>query len=722
MAKKAKTPSNKPKFDFQQFLLEKGDRVGLAVAGIGLALMVLLGLMAASRAASSTTLAGELQQRTQNIQNQLVESPGPLPEIDKIQGSVVFDQVKANEYVTANPWFNPGGSITEKRSNPIILPVTQTQVRYALGGIADYMIQEGPPVTIAILQGRKAPAGNNINQIKRFSKSKAGNHPPAHQPAPAAPAPGQPLQPGIPQPPAGPGGMPKGGKAGGPAFNQVEETEISWMSVEDKDIDSAELAINIRPFRGVIVTGVVPYKKQVSQFLSALHLENDEALVADGSAPLYAGFDVERQVLGPDGKTVIRVNDMEWAPFDHLGAYRVYHRTAAEVQPENPKYADFVPEQKHKLYLYAFKLKRGSFDPIRLPALDQALDEMAKTNQPPKNLSARQKQLTDGDDLFDAQPQANLQVNPQPVPGGGMPKGLPSEGGRRRGPPPKGPGFGYGQAHQPRNTATPVWICQFLDPTVEAGKTYRYRIRLKAVNPNLGHKDKVAFPALAETRELTSEWNDGTEPITVPQEEHLYAEGDRYKSRESLGTVEYDATTLRYHKWWDYVRTSRQSQDPVGDWVIADIETRRGQYVRQQRDFKLPLWSVTARDYIFRDRISKTGKSRSMAEIRRGENVHMEFEAKMPVVQPNQEIRNENVILVNFEGGKGLYKLPNGTSMTDDCAAEILLMADDGRTMMLNARNTAADRARADKQAREQSWQQWLEEVKNKAMQRGTPG
>lgn len=90
-----------------------------------------------------------------------------------------------------------------------------------------------------------------------------------------------------------------------------------------------------------------------------------------------------------------------------------------------------------------------------------------------------------------------------------------------------------------------MWICQFLDPTVEAGKTYRYRIRLKAVNPNLGHKDKVAFPALAETRELTSEWNDGTEPITVPQEEHLYAEGDRYKSRESLGTVEYDATTLR---------------------------------------------------------------------------------------------------------------------------------------------------------------------------------
>lgn len=77
---------------------------------------------------------------------------------------------------------------------------------------------------------------------------------------------------------------------------------------------------------------------------------------------------------------------------------------------------------------------------------------------------------------------------------------------------------------------------------------------------------------------------------------------------------------------------------------------------------------MTARDYIFRDRISKTGKSRSMAEIRRGENVHMEFEAKMPVVQPNQEIRNENVILVNFEGGKGLYKLPNGTSMTDDCA------------------------------------------------------
>jgi hypothetical protein len=718
MAKKAKTPSNKPKFDVQQFLLEKGDRVGLAVAGVGLALMVLLGLMAASRAASSATLAGDLEQRTQSIQARLVESPDPPPAIPKIEGSVVFDTVKANQFVTANPWFNPGGSITEKRSNPIILPVAQTHVRYALGGIGEHMIQEGPPMSIAILQGRQAPAGNNIAQIRRFQKGKGGN-PPANapQPPPAAapaPVPGQPL-PGM--APGGPGGMAKG-KAGGPGGALPEDAELSWMSVEDPNINTAELAVNIRPFRGLIVAGVVPYKKQVSQYLSALQLPNDEALVADDSAPLYSGFDVERQVLASDGKTVIRVNDMEWAPFDHAGAYRLYYRTAADVQQENPRYAEFVPEDKHKLYLYAFKMKRGSVDPLRLTMLDQALDEMAKTNQPAKNLSAKQKQLTDDDNIFAPQ----IQTGP---PGGAPPGagkgGIPMEAGRRG--PGKGMpiGTGYGAQQQPRNTATPVWICQFLDPTVEPGKTYRYRIRLKAVNPNLGRKDAVAFPGLASVRELESEWSEGTEPVTVPQEEFLFAEGDRFKDKDSLGTVLYDTTTLRYHKWQDYARTARGSQDPVADWVIADIEARRGQYVRQERDFRLPLWSVNARDYIFRDRISMPNK-KTMAELRRQENVRVQFDAKLPVVQENLEIRQEPVILVNFEGGKGPYRLPNGTSMTDESAAEILLMADDGRTMLLQARNTATDRARADKQAREQTWVQWLDEVRNRTAQRAPGG
>src|SRR4051794_21905822 len=90
-------PKSGPKFDVQKFLLEKGERVGLIVAGVFLALLALLGLMAAGSAASPSKLSGDLKAGTQRIQSNLTSSPDkppPVPPFD--QGT--FARLGPNDY------------------------------------------------------------------------------------------------------------------------------------------------------------------------------------------------------------------------------------------------------------------------------------------------------------------------------------------------------------------------------------------------------------------------------------------------------------------------------------------------------------------------------------------------------------------------------------------------------------------------------------------------
>ena len=80
-------------------------------------------------------------------------------------------------------------------------------------------------------------------------------------------------------------------------------------------------------------------------------------------------------------------------------------------------------------------------------------------------------------------------------------------------------------AKEPKNPlANPVAVSKpydalvrFVDPTAEAGKTYKYLVQVRMANPNFGKKDEVAFPGLAEVKELRSATVE-TPTITIPEE------------------------------------------------------------------------------------------------------------------------------------------------------------------------------------------------------------
>jgi hypothetical protein len=692
MAKK-KASSGKAKFDFKQFMLEKGEKIAIAVAGLGLALLALMGIMQATRADSPNAITAKLKEGARNIDARLAQSPGQEPGEIKLPEGSAYEVVSAFDYRTENEWFNPAGTIIEKRVNPPILAPTEGTVTYAIGGIGVFDIQGD---NIAVVENRQQAKADN-RAIDRF-RSKAGRA--ASKAGAKAP---QPTQPSTPQPPTPPGaGGNTGGRGGGVQIQagRTGEPEIQYLPIDSPQLEKAVLALNLQPIRMAVIQGVVPYKAQVEKYLRALRLDSDQTLEAEGSAPTYRGLVVERQVLAADGKTVVQ----DWMTFDHVKAIEDLYKVTAEFVTDE-KHKDLIPDPEQQLYLKLPKFVRGMYAATNLSQVAKALDEIQKTGTTPKSLTTREKKFKE---LNPFNPD-DINRGGGTTPGGGVgPGGIPTEvrgaqlpPNRMAGPPRGGVG-GLAAQPQQRNNAAPVWIFQFIDPTIEPGHCYRYRVQLKAENPNKGKKDLVAIPSAASVDELVSDWFEIPGMVYAPPEEHLYAHGDRVKENALIGTSDFDTTVLKFHRWFDFIRVTRSSSraDPVAEWVVADIEAKRGQYVHQEKSFKVPLWSMAFGTYLFRDKINGE-KPRSMAQYLKRENVRVDFSPSTPT------------LLVDFEGGAGMYRLPSGQNARDESVAEVLLLTDDGKAIVPMARNVSVDKENPERLAREKMWEQWLDEVEN---------
>ncbi|MFL5331450.1 MAG: hypothetical protein ACJ8C4_21380 [Gemmataceae bacterium] len=688
----AKAKSSKSKIDVKKFLLEKGEKVGLIVGGIGLTLLAILGVLQASHAASPGTISQNLKTATVAIDNRLRDTPDRPNKVTLAPGSQAMRKVGVNEFVTPYPLFEFNQGILDKRVNPILLPPEGGQAIYVIGGVGVYWIEGDPPM-IAVREGVN-PARNDmagmINRLK--SKNKAAPPGSVFQPPPG-PAGGAP--PGGAAPGGGPipmggggggGGAPKGpgggGAGGGMPKPKLAETQISLKPLDSEDLAKANLAINLKPERMAIVRAVVPYKRQVQKYLNALRLENDAALVNDKSAPLYHGFDVERQVLDIDGKTVKE----DWQELKYLDNYEQLYKITAAFEDEDPQFQDFKPQGAHRLYLRRPKLTHGSYSIPAMGELIKALDEVKKS-APVADLVGKAKQIAGKGDVFDEgdAPQASS----------GSP--VPNQPALTTQPAAKGPPGKAGSS--PKNNAMPCWILQLVDPDIQPGRYYKYRIRLKAANPNEGRTKEVSSPGLAEVKELVSEWYEIPQAVHSPPEEYLFANDDRRPAEDIYGEAAYDRTTLRFHRWMKSIRTQRDSaaEVPIAEWVIVDIVAKRGQFVHEERKAKIPLWSMVANNYILLPP-NFTGR-----RIVVRENVTADFTPTKPV------------LLVDFEGGRGSYRLPNGTPINvTECAGQIMLVTEDGKTIV---RNTAADRLIGDKKAREDAWEAWIRDIEIKTLQ-----
>ena len=242
----------------------------------------------------------------------------------------------------------------------------------------------------------------------------------------------------------------------------------------------------------VIVTGLIPAAKQQAEFDQKFAEVGfrDEKL----DTAIWTDFEIERSTLEAgkeawqklDQAAVLKLRIAQWAAADANRVPPAY-QLAPERDGRDRKLTPFGfcgllptridepwgPEQFHPL------------------VLDAVRKEAATTPQPGQPVAPEQ------------QPTAGF-VEGGEGPGAFAPQQPPPEAVL----PPPG-------EEQPQGP--PQRMFRFIDTSVEPGKSYRYRVRLKVRNPNFGLDPQyIAEPALAADQQLTSPPSDATTAVRIP--------------------------------------------------------------------------------------------------------------------------------------------------------------------------------------------------------------
>ncbi len=117
-------------------------------------------------------------------------------------------------------------------------------------------------------------------------------------------------------------------------------------------------------------------------------------------------------------------------------------------------------------------------------------------------------------------------------------------------------------------------LFRFVDFDVEPGRAYRYRARLKFLNPNYDLPiDRVLRPSVAEglfrpnplnDQEMEAAWSASTNPVVVPDDLEYYVAGVTRSLRSSEANAK-----IRVHVW----------SDVLGTWVSEVVEVAPGERV-----------------------------------------------------------------------------------------------------------------------------------------------
>jgi hypothetical protein len=564
---------------------------------------------------------------------------------------------------------------------------------------------------------------------------------------------------------AGGGGVPPGVRgaitppSGGPDAMgpgaRTQEVEIGYVEIDAKDIEKAVPAQALMPVRLVVVTGFLPYKKQLEEYARALKVYSFYNL--DGNdLPYYNGLVVERQKLMLDGKEVvddwqqldiketfgdIYARCLEWEP-NNMMSLEQYNEAPQELKDLYPFFPRLVPDWYHRLVLPRPKLMSGKYAAITMPSEIEALKELKKNNTAPPLKSQRQKKFDKEVDPF-GDPSLGMQQG-MGGPGGdrgdtgtagggrsesgppgfrpGMPPGRPGMPGIPGGPDNEMRTGGPGQPGMPgTNQAMPedAWMFRFIDASTEPGYAYRYRVKFKVHNPNLGRNPmELAISELAKQEELESPWFVINDVARSPQDEYLYAAANEPKANPPRVTekvppptgAQADETWLQVHKWFRDVRPKGQTRaDPLGDWIIADIKAVRGQYLADSPKIELPIWIMTHSKFLFRDTPAPPQRN-----VRRTAKDKRSWE-----IEINPRLDGKEVLVVDFEGGSGDHIAAKNRRVQDTASMDVLLMTEDGKLRLVRSTVDLADKSRQD---RVQAWTDWLQKVEQDTQQSQNSG
>jgi hypothetical protein len=252
-------------------------------------------------------------------------------------------------------------------------------------------------------------------------------------------------------------------------------------------------------------------------------------------------------------------------------------------------------------------------------------------------------------------------------------------------------------------------LVRVIDVTIQPGKTYEYRLRVRMANPNYGRRD-VASPAYSREPELKSEWSKDPIQVRVDPELHYYAvdEKELQKQKAEPGTrVRYtgpykDDTVngnpfnrntqimLQVHRWLERATLSGDTTVEIGEWIVAErMPAFRGEYVGQVERLEVPYWRTTRGEWVVAN--DGTNKRFPGVKVLFGQQVD----------SPNQP----EAILVDFHlGNSGYSRVVSRNEekvetkpVADSSAGEVLILNPDGKLILREGADDTTDPTRIER-------------------------
>jgi hypothetical protein len=740
-------------FDYKQFLLERGERVGLYIAG-GLAFLLIFltlfwpgaAIFHSSPKPEAKTIVEESRKKNDLIRTAAPQGQAEIDTLRKVDSQLLKQAATVSEdpagFRLGSEMFAPRDVRSSKRRNPTIVAPDEFMARIEPAQISNYMFvyERDGTVRVAILKTTKKSEKSGDKKRDPWKQwdnfYQGGNRGGGGGPSgPGMGGGGGPSGPGM---GGGGSGGPMGGGSGGGGRggfgpgagggggmfgDDKKNQEIQYITKEEADkLQSLEYARDLFPKPMAIVAGSFPLKAQVDEFQKALKIDSPYKVVFEQTvtektkkgddvkaAFRFTGFNIQRRDLAPDGKPA-----GEWQKLDLETKDSPYLQLVVLV---NKEFADEDAKlqpllwpgliMRRPIQVPLPKDKNATADHHKpYPEFEEKLPKIEKTLA---SLTPKQAAPTGNSKFGDTST-----FNPF-----GGPDAAPTDSNDNT------------PAASQEWTPTEFCVLRFLDVTIQPGHSYEYQIQVRMANPNYNKPDtEVAYHDLTVPKELQSAWYpvkgaDGNVlRVSVPTDVHYYAvdEQQLHKRGEYKGVnagLAHDSqrqAVVQIHRWLDRYelpRGSVTSSYPVGDWVIGErLFVFRGESLSQRAPMHVPIWAPEQSSFIL---AGQAGRGRDRKPI---SQVHLMDAAKAPM-------------LVDFEGGNLSYhhraaplpKTEDGTpqegakatsagdARSAASAMELLFLTPDGR---LEARNSGRDEDDAERKDREKQYTERIEEASGK--------
>lgn len=679
--------------NYKEFFLQNGEKVGLWVAG-GLTVLIFIlgtvwkGVFSESASANANTLRVKTSTAEDNIKKSRPDES--LRNLDPaLVKAVNPSPIDSLNYICKNPPFVTTIAEDTKWRKPEVVMPTEFMVETIRQLVPSYAIDnEGETVVVLVVPEKKAMTEEEKNRLQRDLRSR-GRRGRRLQAASGGNAPATQQRPGPGQAPGGMGGM-GGNMLGSQQFNKENEKDkelVPQVIRVDELNDKHKIMELPEPVKMVVITGEFPFRAQMEEFRRALRFASVDQLLASDAVCEFVGIEVERRFAGQ--------GEEAWKPVNYVDPMKRILVRAVAKERENPQLlgSAYYPNITYvkRLVKALPKLARDQkyTDVAELTGIKNTLDEFKAGKVKTTAVKDKKSRFDEKDVDIDAEVGADDKGK-----GGGNRLG----GGRdfgvgEEGPPRSKPGAA--EDSQAESVLPEKCLVRFVDPTVDPGRTYEYRIRIVMSNPNYEREDKAVSKSLTEVKELYSQWKVIPKKVAFPPVQHVYAVDETgATSRRLAGNA--DRVAMQIHRWIERTRLNpddAKTEVNVGDWSILErVLCFRGDYIGRREEVDLPVWNP------YRDKFLLAQPLKKSARQRQPKGIAIDF--------------TTDAVLVDFEGGmlSQTFTIGNKSVTDHEVPAEVLISENDGKLTLV--RTSLADYENPERKKRLDEWQKWIKKVK----------